>query len=200
MGGNKSDKLKDKALEQVMQQNQTAYHEQLHATNPGPVEEAMNKRWLDWTKATDGTTPLQVEKLPGMSPHYQMYQRAANRQASERTGLGSLRMGADTANLNLASQQARYDKLRREQEAAGELENAYGATNAEITGTGLPLVGTAASRDANKLGVTGQQAESSLGNWSRFQIRPGFWQQFALAGIKGASDVAASYYTGGFAG
>lgn len=196
MGGNKSDRLKDQALQQIMQQNQTTYQKTLDATKPGPVEEAMNKRFLDWTSATSGDTPLDVSKLPGMSPYMSMYQRAAAGQQNERIGLGSLRMGAENADPNLATNLTRYDKLKREQDAGGELENAYINENAAVTGTGLPLVGAASSRDATKLGATSQAADTSLGAWSRFQIRPGFWQTAALQAMKSAGDVASAYYTG----
>lgn len=180
-----------------MNQNQTTFQSQMKDNTPGPVEQAMNKRYLDWTSATSGDKPLEVDKLPGMSPYVQMYQRAAAGQRSERTGLGSLQMGAANADPNLATNQRLQDKMRREQDAAGEIEGAYGAENAAVTGTGMPLVGADIQQKGENLNAATGMASSSLGDWSRFQIRPGFWQQAAMEGIRGAAGVASSYYSGG---
>lgn len=152
---------------------------------------------MDWLSATSGDTPLDVSKLPGMSPYLALYNAASKDQKGQRFGLGSLQFGAAAANPNLAVQLAAQDKAHRTQEAGGQLENAFSNENAAVTGMAMPLINTDLSRKTAVLGDLGNQASGARSSWANFQVRDGFWSKMLQQAVNGASKGATMAATGG---
>lgn len=175
--GNHSDVVKQQALDAQNQQYMTAFNAQAtKAAEPTPYQAALDKEGLDWLNATNGSTPMDVSKLPGMSPYLDLYNQASSDQKQQRYGLGSLRFGAAQANPNLATQLASQDKAHRTQEAGGELENAFNMRNAAVRGLAMPLVNTSVNQQMGVLDAIGGQASNARSAWAGYRPAPSFWQ------------------------
>jgi hypothetical protein len=174
--GNKADIAKQKALEAQNAAYQTAFNTQVTAAKtPSPYEQALTKEGTDWIDATNGSKPMDISTLPGMSPYLDLYNRASSDQKQQRFGLGSLRFGAEQMNPNLLAEITAQDKAHRTQEAGGELENAFNARNAAVRGLAMPLVSTDAARQEGVLNAVGNQASGARSAYANFTPQPSFW-------------------------
>ena len=191
---NKSDKEKQRRLEQ-QQAEDRARQQQLitAAAQPSPLETAYNQERLGWLNATSGQNgPIDVTKLPGMGPSYGLYDAAANRQQGERMGIGALRLGAQGSTANLASLLQHQSTNERQQQAAGQFENAYRYKDAEMRGSIMPLLGLQQNRSMGLASLGSNNANASTSAWANFRPAPSFWQQLLLGGI-GAAGNAVNY-------
>ena len=192
--GNKSDKEKQRRLEQ-QQAEDRARQQQLMTTaaQPTPLESAYNQQSLDWMNATSGKNgPIDVTTLPGMGPSYGLYDAAANRQQGQRVGIGALRLGAQGSNANLASLLQQQATNERQQQAAGQFEDAYRYKDAEMRGSIMPLLGLQQNRSMGLAGMASNNANTSTNAWANFRPAPSFWQQLLLGGV-GAAGNAIQY-------
>jgi hypothetical protein len=123
-----------------------------------------------------------VESIDLLKPYLQLFNRAANDQQNQRTSTGVLQLGAQNANPNQAAAYNAYLNYKRQQDAAGTLENAYNAANSEVAGQSFDLAQMANSRNLGKAGLS-QQAYSTYLNRPK---SPPLWQQIAQTVIGGA--------------
>jgi hypothetical protein len=142
---------------------------------PSPYENALNDEGISWLNATSGKEPLDITKLPGMQPYLDIFTQAAAKQGAKRFGLGTMAFGAGAANPNLMAALQQQDESHRRQDAAQQLNQAFAVRNAEVRGSALPLIGIGENRNANKVGTAANMALNAGNNWSRFQVRPGFF-------------------------
>lgn len=176
MGGNK-DKEKEKRLAEQQAQDRALFLQSFNqAREPTPLQKAWeeaNLNFINWEQGKDGA--LDVLKAPGLGPALSLYRHAAAGQQGERQGIGALRMGLNATDPALAAKMAEQNKLRREQEAAGQLENAVATRSAEAHGSVLPLSQLNTNRSLSLAGMAGNQAGQSQSLWAQFRPRPGFW-------------------------
>lgn len=165
---------------------------QVSGWQPSAYEQALNKEGLHWMDATSGKEPMDVSKLPGMSPYIDIYNAAIAKQKGQRQGIGSLRFGAANANPNLMGALAQQEQAHSRQDAAQQLNQAYAIRNAEVRGTALPLINIGESREAGKTGAIGGQLSGSRGAWASHQIRPGFWANMMNSFARGAGEGTAA--------
>lgn len=186
--------MKEDALRRQNEQLQQQYQQQVQEYKPSPYEEALNQEGIDWLNATNGETPLDITKLPGMAPYMDIYNSAVAKQAGRRMGTGLLSFGAASANPALIASLAQQEEAHRRQDAAAQVTNAFRIRNAEVRGSALPLIGIGENRAQTKLGTTANMANAGANRWASHQIRPGFWQGIvnnATQGI-GAGVLAAA--------
>lgn len=142
---------------------------------------------MDWLSATSGKEPLDISKLPGMSPYLDIYNQAVSKQKGQRMGLGTLQLGAASANPNLIASLAQQDESHRRQDAAAQLNQAYALRNAEVRGSALPLIGIGENRNANKVSTTATMANAGANRYAQFQPRQSFWATLLQDTVRGAS-------------
>lgn len=189
--GNKTDKGKLAQLQAQQDADRAAAAKaQTVAATPTPLEAATNQNSLDWINATSGKSgePLDVTKLPGMGPSYGLYDAAANRQQGERMGIGALQLGAQGQNAGLGQLLREQSTNQRQQDASGQLENAYRFKDAEMRGSIMPLLGLQQNRTMGLAGMANSTANNSTGTWANFRPAPSFWQNLLMAGIQGAGN------------
>lgn len=168
------------------------------AQEPTPLQKAWEQSQLDflnWESGKDG--PLDVTKAPGLGIANSLYRRAAAGQQGERMGQGLITMGTNASSPDLAAKLAQQAKDRREQEAAGGLEEAVALRRAEAHGSVLPLAQLNTNRSLSLAGMAGNQAQGSQGLWGQFRVRPGIGAQLLNSAVQGAAGAATSYATGG---
>lgn len=169
---------------------QQQYQQQIVEYKPSPYEQALNQEGMDWLSATSGKEPLDISKLPGMSPYLDIYNQAVSKQKGQRMGLGTLQLGAASANPNLIASLAQQDESHRRQDAAAQLNQAYALRNAEVRGSALPLIGIGENRNANKVSTTANMASGAANRYAQFQVRPGFWASMLNNAVQGAGQGA----------
>lgn len=111
-----------------------------------------------------------VTQMSGMKPYLGLYNRAVNDQANERqsSGLGTLaRRGGNATQLATFDD---YMKNKRQQDAAGALENSYNLTDASIRGDALPLAQLSLQRNLGKAGASANNLSSYLQTHKGFGI------------------------------
>lgn len=175
------------------------------AKKPSPLQEAWEKQNLDFlnwenSKGDYEGKPLDITNAPGMGPSLALYNRAAAGQQGERQGIGALQMGVNATDPGLAAKLAEQSKARREQEAAGGLENAVAMKTAEAHGSVMPLSQLNASRSMGLAGMAQNQAAGSSGLWQSYRVPPGYLRQFGSAFSSGLGSGLASGLTGGGGG
>lgn len=191
---NKSDRKKQEELARQQAEDRARQQALItQAAQPKPVESAVESQQLGWLNATSGKDgPIDITKLPGMGPSYGLYDSAINRQQGERMGIGALRLGAQGANGNLSRLLQEQSLNERQQQAAGQFENAYRFKDAEMRGSVLPLLGLQQSRSMGLASLASGNAANSTNAWSNFRPAPSFWQQLLLTGV-GAAGNAVQY-------
>lgn len=182
--------MKEEALRKQNEAYQAQFATQLNQWKPSAYEEALNKEGIDWMNATSGKEPMDVSKLPGMSPYLDIYNAAMSKQKGQRMGLGSLRFGAGSANPNLMGALELQDESHRKQDAAQQLNQAYAIRNAEVRGTALPLINIGEGRAVGKTSAVGGMAINSNNAWAQHSIRPGFWANMLNSTMQGAAQGA----------
>ena len=106
-----------------------------------------------------------------MKPYLGLYEAATNNQVQERQGTGILNM-ASRMNPAQAANYKTWVQARKQQDAAGMLEQAYGATDADIRGSSFNYAQIANSRNLGKAGA----AQGNLSLY--YQRNPGAWSKF----------------------
>jgi hypothetical protein len=197
--GNKSDKKKQQELERQAAADRAARDAAIAAASqPRPLETAYDNERLGWLNATSGKDgPIDVTKLPGMGPSWGLYDAASQRQQGERMGIGALRMGAESSNPGLTQLLRSQSDDQRQQQAAGQFENAYRMKDAEMRGSVLPLLGLQQNRTMGLASLTSGNASNATNQWASFRPAPSIWQQLLMSGIQGAAGVASGMATGG---
>lgn len=137
-----------------------------------------------------------VESIDMLKPYLQLFNRASADQQNQRTSTGVLQLGAQNANPNQAAAYNSYLNYKRQQDAAGGLENAYNMANAEASGQAFDLAQMANSRNLGKAGLS-QQAYATYLNRPK---SPPLWQQIAQTAIGGLSAAGTAGGSAGIAG
>lgn len=198
MGGGQSREEKQ-AQEDLrrQQQQQIALQNQLItvAQQEDPLETRLRSRDMAWLNFEDSTgADRDVSKAP-LGPALGLYDRAVNNQQGERMGIGALRMGLNESNPMLGQLLEQQSKDRRQQDAAGDLENAVRMKSAEVNRSAMPLAGMAQDRRMGLASLASNNANSTTGNYLQFLSRPrrrSFWQDMLLTGWGNASSAARS--------
>lgn len=151
---------------------------------PSELEKKQNERVLGFINDVD--SGKDVKDIKYVSPYFNLYNNAKNTQNQERLGSGALQLGSQS-NPNYVARMREVNSERRQQEAAGQLSNAFNAAYSDATNQQIPfLTGLSEQRHAGKT-----QANSGL--YQTLLHRPKqtpFWQQLVLAGISGGAQVA----------
>ena len=174
----KEDKKKQAQLEAEKSADRALFLQSYNkASEPTPLQKAWenaNLNFLDWENSTGeyAGKPADVTEAPGMGAGLSMYRRAAAGQQGERMGQGLLTMGVNATDPALAAKLAEQAKARREQEAAGALEENVAARSAEAHGSVLPLSQLNTSRALALTSAAGNQAGQSQSLWGQFRNRP----------------------------
>lgn len=87
-------------------------------------------------------------------------------------------------------------KAHAQQDAAGGLERAFSLRNAEVRGSALPLIGIGQARNATSLGALSGLYGGAADRRNQLAMRPGFWEQLALAAVGSAGQAAGAYLGG----
>lgn len=192
--GNKSDKDKQALLQQQQAQDRAREQALLDATaKPTQLENAQTaetQNWLDTTSGKNG--PLDINNLTAMKPNLALYDNASRRQEGERMGIGALQMGAQNTNPGLTQLLRSQQDDQRQQNAAGQLENAYRMTDAQMRGDIMPLLSLNQNRSMGLAGMASNNANSSTGQYANFRVAPSFWQQLIMQGVKSTGEVGAA--------
>lgn len=138
---------------------------------PTPLESKLEASSLAFLN--DMSSGKDVKDIEALKPYTNIYNSATSDQQNDRKSNGLL--DATGAGGGAAQAYGAYLKYKRQQDAAGQLENAYNMTNAQVTGSIAPmLIGQANQRNMGRAGLA-QQAFTS------YQNRPadqGFWSTF----------------------
>ena len=168
------------------------------AQTPKPLETALDTQSQDWLDATSGKNgPLDVATLSAMKPNLSLYDNAVQRQQGERMGIGALRFGAQNTDPGLGQLLRQQSEDQRQQAAAGQLENAYRVTDAQMRGSVLPLLGLQQNRSMGLASLASGQSQNSTNQYANFRPAPSFWQNLLMTGIGGAAQIGAGMATGG---
>lgn len=164
------------------------------ASQPDPLEERLRARdmkWLDWEDQ-----PVRDVSQAPLGPALDLYNRAANRQQGERMGIGALRMGLNASNPMLSQVLDEQSRERRQQEAAGDLEQAVRLKSAEVNRSALPLAEFAQNRRMGLASLASGNAANSTNAYLQFLMRPkkqSFWKQLLLGGLGAAGSMGSAY-------
>jgi hypothetical protein len=193
MGGNKDDKKKQADLEKQQAADRALFLQSYQkAEEPSPLQSAWEKQNLNYLNWENGEgafagKPIDVMNAPGLGPEVSLYNHAREGQQGERQGIGALRLGLNASDPGLAANMAEQNKLRREQDASGQLENAVAMKTAEAHNSVMPLAQLDTSRNLSLAGMAGNQAQGSQSLWANYRPQPGFFRTFSqnLAGTLG---------------
>lgn len=153
------------AQQQANQQQQLANQYLQQANTKSPLQLAREKESTDWINQT--TSPdFDVTKVSGMSPWLSLYRAATQNRADEQTmSSGLLRLGTNYSNPDQAAKLNRLQDDRRQEAAAGGLEQAFGLKDASERGDVMPLLGL---QQSNNLALAGLSNSSAENAWTRY--------------------------------
>jgi hypothetical protein len=159
-----------------------------------PLEKQIRERAENFFTQAKGSGG--IESIDALKPYLDLYKGATSAQKNDRqsTGILNLARGGNSAQSQAYDT---YMQYKRQQDAAGQLENAYNATNADMTGQGMNLAQMANSRNMGKAGLA-QQAYSTYLNRPK---APPLWQQIAgvaMGGLSAAGTAGGSKGIRGF--
>lgn len=146
-------KTAKKAQEDAAKKSAAADLAVTQAAQPTPLQSAWEKSnldFLDWESGKSG--PVDVMKAPGLGVARSLFSYGRQKQENEKQGIGALRLGLNATSPEAAANLAEQAQLRREQDAAGQLENAVAARSAEAHGSVMPLSSLNLSRS---MGIAG---------------------------------------------
>lgn len=178
---NKGDKKKQSLLQQQMQQQQAQFGQYLQqASQPSALQsawDARNQGILDWESGKNG--PVDVMKMPGINPYLDLYNRAkAGEEEDQIMGKGMYALGgAGSANPEYMAMLNAQMRERRQQRAAGALENSVNSLLREAHGAVMPSASLSQSRTMGFASLTGGAADAATGRYASFTPRPGFFNQ-----------------------
>ncbi len=172
----KKQKAEEKSLREGLEKNVA----RIEPTESEKLTNARNQRFLEQINA--GTD---VGGIDALKPNLQIYNRAIENQGAERrqTGvLGSIGRGDNAGVANYDT----YMKYKRQQDAAGGLENAYNAANADITGSTFNYAQLANQRNLGRAGAGAQAYDTFMKNKG-----PGLFDRIMQIGGLAAQGVSA---------
>lgn len=174
---------KDKKQEEVYRKAADAEREKYVES---PLEAKLRIRAENFLTQSAGSGG--IESIDALKPHLDLYNSAVSDQQNDRqsTGILQLARGGDP---NQAAAFNTYMKFRRQQDAAGQLENAYNQTSADITGQSFNLAGMANQRLSDRAGMAQQAYQTYLNK----PVHPSMLQQglgFAMGGLQAAGGGA----------
>lgn len=188
-------------------QMQSSYNAQLaqqnallaEAAKPSALQQKLEAGNLKFLEQTDGSSgPMDITKVEGMSPYLGLYDNAKRGQDQERFGEGALTLaGEGSGGWGKLMKQQR--QMQREQDAGGQLTNAFAQKNAEVRGSSLPLIGLHQQRTLGVAGQAGQNASNAGQMWMNYRgtQRPSFWSQLALGAVGAVGQAAGAGATFG---
>lgn len=156
----------------------------IQAVQATPVETKLNDLNLGFLNDVD--SGKDVRDITGMKPFLNLYDSATGQQAEDRhsNGIMELSNGGNPAQANALKQ---YYAYKRQQDAAGQVENAYNQTYQNNTGQLAPMLMNAAnSRQMGKAQLAQQQYQTYLNR----PKQPALWEKIAGLAIGGAGAAA----------
>lgn len=194
MGTKKKSKENDLANQQSMWSN-AAYQQYLKSLEPSELEKRLSADALQFLDDTSGKNgPMDITKVQGMSPYLDLFNRAKSRGGEERYGTGALALAGENSG-GWGKLLKQHSQMRREEEAGGQLSNAFAMRNAEVRGSALPLANMYNQRNQagaqTALGGMGQAGNTWMG-FRQTQKQP-FWQQLLMGGMQAAGGMASAY-------
>lgn len=164
------------------------------AERPDPLAERVRSSRMSWLDAVEGKNgPVDVTKMEAMAPYLDLWNRSRARRDGERMGTGALRLGAANQNPEIGARIDEANQLTREQDAAGELQNAFNMKDAEMRQSVMPLLGLQQSRDMGMAGLgvqSGQNAQSAYAQWLNRPRQRSPWLDLAFGGLNAAASFA----------
>jgi len=125
------------------------------------MEKTNRERAEKWFAQTSGSGD--IRSFDALKPNLQLYDAAINDQQNDRKSSGILEALGTGSNAGAANYKT-YMNAKRQQDAAGQLENAYNATNADMTGQSYQLAQIANSRNLGKAGASSQAYNTYMQN------------------------------------
>lgn len=200
MGSNKDDKRKQEELRRQQEQDRALFTQTFQQANTkSPLEqarEAEDLKWLNWSSGKDG--PVDIMRAPGLGVARSLFDYGRARRDDPKQGVGVLRLGLNSTSPEYAANLAEQSQSRREEDAAGRLENAVALKDAAVRGDLGDLMRLQTSRNMGLASLAGNQSGGSTGLWASFRPRPSGWATLgqALLGVGGSFATGAA--TGGF--
>jgi len=148
-------KADETALREGMQKN-------VEAIKPSEAELAKNAENELWRKQIASGTD--VKDLTGIAPAYQIYQGAISDQQNQRQSGGLLSALGQGSNNAGAANYETYMKMKRQQDAAGDLAGMYAAKDADVNNSGFQYAQLANSRNLGKAGAGAQAYNTFMQN------------------------------------
>ena len=159
------------------------------AIQPSAAETAANARLnLFNSQVASGRD---IKDISAINPYYQIYQGAVGQQNADRQGTGGTFNLARGGNSKQAENYLTQANLRKQQDAAGQLSEAYSATNADLNNQGFQYAQLANNRNLGKASLSQNALRSYL---DTHQSGLQTFMQFANLGINGAR----AFSPGGF--
>lgn len=153
------------------------------AIQPSQAEIDANARTHLFNQQVDSGTD--IKDISALNPYYQIYQGAVNQQQNDRRSNGIIDL-ARGGNPAQAQAYDTYMKYKQQQDAAGGLEQAFSAANADMNNTGFQYAQLANSRNLGKAGLS-QQAYSTYLNRPKGPSVLDRVLQFGKLGLEGAA-------------
>jgi hypothetical protein len=187
-----------KAAQQAAEKKEAAAEQSItQAAAPTPLQTAWEKANLDflnWETGANG--PVDVMKAPGLGVARSLFDYARTKQGNERQGIGALRMGLNATSPEAAANLAEQSALRRDQDAAGQLENAVALRSAEAHGSVLPLSALNTNRALSIADLRTGNARYAQSRADELQRTSGLWNRYRPLIMQG-TKAAASAFGGG---
>lgn len=167
------------------------------AQEPSELQKRLDAEAIGFLDDTSGKNgPFDVTKTTGMSPYLGLYDAAKKGQNEERFGEGALTLAGENAGGwgKLMKQQR---QMQREQDAGGQLTNAFAMKNAEVRGSALPLMQLSQNRSMGVAGLASNNTQNAGNMWMGYRQtqRPSFWSQLALGVVGAAGNAAGGYFS-----
>ncbi len=150
---------KKKELEYPLRDNLLESTKRIEPTEYEKIKEA---KILNFEKQSAGSGG--IESIDAMKPYLNLFNGAIQDQSNDRKSNGILTLGANGGNAQQAAGLNTYYKYKRQQDAAGMLENAYNTTNEQLTGQGFNLAGLANQRNLGRAGASVNAYNSYMHN------------------------------------
>lgn len=177
-------KHKEKKIQEDLRTNAATTSASIQPTEFEKLKSDQAINFINQSQGSGG-----IEGIDALKPYLNLYNSAISDQKADRQSNGILNL-ARGGNPAQAQALDTYMKYKRQQDAAGNLENAYNATNADLTGQGFNLAQMANSRNLGKASLA-QQAYSTYLNRPK---TPGVLDrilQFGQLAVQGASAFGA---------
>src|SRR6266536_470970 len=176
----------------MAQQTQQANQQLAQQLNKPPsaleqAKEAEQTGFLQQTPSPD----FDITKVSGMSPYMNLFNRAKANDLSSETPLPSGATWGGATNTGLSQALAAQGARGREQEAAGGLEQAFGAKNAAMRGETLPFLAYQQQRNLSLMDALNNRSLNLYGLYGRSITTPSVFTQFMMNAANNAARGAA---------